>query len=574
MSGSVDVPKAVLVPHGKSHPFTQRECILKEPAKVGRSLVKTKIQQNNFIFDCRVLSRNHALIWYQDNKFFIQDTKSSNGTFVNERRLSPTGEESRPMELKSGDVIQFGVNVEGPTKVTHGCIIAIIKLSINGQDYVGPSTHSLPQLTIQDPNESISELVRILETAFLREQDLENKLVHMHDVITKANVVAKENLLAVVKEDHLLARMRMLENQIQAYSQDLSEDNLKVKLAEAYEEREKFEIKSKNTIQGIIEEKGALNSQYESIKQEYDKAEQECSHYKSLYEDSRQEHLLEVGKLNEQLKVLERQCQDLEAKLKEEKDMASDTTKSLQMEVATSKDKLTKTEANLEELQKEYESLKIERDELTTSLSQATLKITQGTLHIEEGDDDEDDKYIPSPPRFPSPPGFGSFSHQETIIPGSLSDSSFGELLVGKVKLEEEVALYKEKIDKALGMIAKLLANLAIVNACCKHEEEEVRKRGIEIQQLKKLLEEREEWIAAAKQKASEEVATSHYSPKHTEPSNMDVSFNSQAEKVESVKQPNNSSPGGTEVPVPLTTVAVLISIGVVIGAVIVGYFF
>ena len=68
MSGSVDVPKAVLVPHGKSHPFTQRECILKEPAKVGRSLVKTKIQQNNFIFDCRVLSRNHALIWYQDNK--------------------------------------------------------------------------------------------------------------------------------------------------------------------------------------------------------------------------------------------------------------------------------------------------------------------------------------------------------------------------------------------------------------------------------------------------------------------------------------------------------------------------
>jgi len=68
MSGSVDVPKAVLVPHGKSHPFVQRECILKEPAKVGRSLVKTKIQQNNFIFDCRVLSRNHAVIWYQDNK--------------------------------------------------------------------------------------------------------------------------------------------------------------------------------------------------------------------------------------------------------------------------------------------------------------------------------------------------------------------------------------------------------------------------------------------------------------------------------------------------------------------------
>ena len=68
MSVSVDIAKAVLIPHGKSHPFTQRECILKEPAKVGRSLAKTKIQANNFIFDCRVLSRNHALIWFQDNK--------------------------------------------------------------------------------------------------------------------------------------------------------------------------------------------------------------------------------------------------------------------------------------------------------------------------------------------------------------------------------------------------------------------------------------------------------------------------------------------------------------------------
>ena len=71
MSVTGDVAKAVLIPHGKSHPFAQRECILKEPAKVGRSLAKTKIQANNFIFDCRVLSRNHALIWFQDNKVVL-----------------------------------------------------------------------------------------------------------------------------------------------------------------------------------------------------------------------------------------------------------------------------------------------------------------------------------------------------------------------------------------------------------------------------------------------------------------------------------------------------------------------
>lgn len=41
----------------------------------------------------------------------IQDTKSSNGTFVNSQRLSKGGETSLPREFFSRDVIQFGVNV-------------------------------------------------------------------------------------------------------------------------------------------------------------------------------------------------------------------------------------------------------------------------------------------------------------------------------------------------------------------------------------------------------------------------------------------------------------------------------
>ena len=62
------VPKIVLVPHARSHPFAQRECIASEPLKVGRPVDKKKIAQNNLIFDCRVLSRNHALIWFDNGK--------------------------------------------------------------------------------------------------------------------------------------------------------------------------------------------------------------------------------------------------------------------------------------------------------------------------------------------------------------------------------------------------------------------------------------------------------------------------------------------------------------------------
>jgi pSer/pThr/pTyr-binding forkhead associated (FHA) protein len=58
-----------------------------------------------------VLSRNHAIIWYEDGRFYLRDTKSSNGTFVNNQRLSKGGEESAPKELLSGDLIQFGVDI-------------------------------------------------------------------------------------------------------------------------------------------------------------------------------------------------------------------------------------------------------------------------------------------------------------------------------------------------------------------------------------------------------------------------------------------------------------------------------
>ena len=61
-----------------------------------------------------------------DLQFYIKDTKSSNGTFVNDRRLSRSGEESAQYELKSGDIVQFGVNVEGPSRGEDTCGVLFI----------------------------------------------------------------------------------------------------------------------------------------------------------------------------------------------------------------------------------------------------------------------------------------------------------------------------------------------------------------------------------------------------------------------------------------------------------------
>lgn len=42
---------------------------------------------------------------------YIKDVKSSNGTFLNGRRLSNENEESIPMEIKTNDQIEFGIDI-------------------------------------------------------------------------------------------------------------------------------------------------------------------------------------------------------------------------------------------------------------------------------------------------------------------------------------------------------------------------------------------------------------------------------------------------------------------------------
>lgn len=51
-----------------SHPFEERNITLTEPVKVGRSVARIRPAVGNAIFDCKVLSRNHALLWYEGGK--------------------------------------------------------------------------------------------------------------------------------------------------------------------------------------------------------------------------------------------------------------------------------------------------------------------------------------------------------------------------------------------------------------------------------------------------------------------------------------------------------------------------
>ncbi|KAJ7688038.1 hypothetical protein B0H17DRAFT_901569, partial [Mycena rosella] len=75
------------------------------------------LSTNKIAFKSKVVSRAHAEVWVEPSAagpaFFIRDTKSSSGTFLNHVRLSPANTESRAHQIKDGDILQLGVDYQG-----------------------------------------------------------------------------------------------------------------------------------------------------------------------------------------------------------------------------------------------------------------------------------------------------------------------------------------------------------------------------------------------------------------------------------------------------------------------------
>ncbi|KAJ7599182.1 cytoplasmic protein [Mycena floridula] len=125
---SGDAHRIRLVPHLDSRRALKFEAIARDlkdgdPAlRIGRFTDRSglglaavnALGTNKLAFKSKVVSRAHAEIWVDGTgKFWVKDTKSSSGTFLNHSRLSPANTESRPFSIKDGDILQLGVDYQG-----------------------------------------------------------------------------------------------------------------------------------------------------------------------------------------------------------------------------------------------------------------------------------------------------------------------------------------------------------------------------------------------------------------------------------------------------------------------------
>ncbi|XP_066261927.1 sarcolemmal membrane-associated protein [Euwallacea similis] len=329
--------KAILICRPNSHQFQDRTLTLDQPVKVGRSVARAKPTPTNAIFDCKVLSRHHALLWYQNGKFYLQDTKSSNGTFVNNNRLSVDNDNH---EVSSGDIVQFGVDVvENNRKVTHGCIIATLKLYLPD----GKEAKASPSITEGDshgvvPLDDLYKLNQILQDANQREQCLESKLVALQNVVEETKRSAEESWQAYVGEERLLSRLSALETQLQQARNNWAEDKLKEEIAKLQEDNERYQEAAKEALEKVHAEKqqavvtaleegrakisaqqDALlaREQLEQTQLELQELAQKLSEIQTKADEEKHEHEKQVRELEQHMEEEGAKIIELEAKIYE-----------------------------------------------------------------------------------------------------------------------------------------------------------------------------------------------------------------------------------------------------------------
>ncbi|XP_032774889.1 sarcolemmal membrane-associated protein isoform X10 [Rattus rattus] len=382
---------AIFTCRPNSHPFQERHVYLDEPIKIGRSVARCRPAQNNATFDCKVLSRNHALVWFdhKTSKFYLQDTKSSNGTFINSQRLSRGSEESPPCEILSGDIIQFGVDVtENTRKVTHGCIVSTIKLFLPDgmearlrSDVIhAPLPSPVDKVAANTPSmysQELFQLSQYLQEALHREQMLEQKLATLQRLLAITQEASDTSWQALIDEDRLLSRLEVMGNQLQACSKNQTEDSLRKELVALQEDKHSYETTAKESLRRVLQEKIEVVRKLSEVERSLSNTEDECTHLKEMNERTQEELRELANKYNGAVNEIK----DLSDKLKAAEGKQEEIQQKGQAEKKELQAKIDDMEEKEQELQAKIEALQADNDftnERLTALQERLLSKSGG----------------------------------------------------------------------------------------------------------------------------------------------------------------------------------------------------
>jgi serine phosphatase RsbU (regulator of sigma subunit)/pSer/pThr/pTyr-binding forkhead associated (FHA) protein len=152
---------------------------------------------SNICLQAKAVSRQHAQILHREDAYYVEDLDSSNGTFVNGKRLAPR----TPVRLTERDTLQIGPYVLAlratPTVATTEPNL-VIREQVNAVTLDGSFYTQAPAQKLQVVLEIAQNLARTL--------DLEPLLDKLLDQLLRLFPQADRGMVLLLEDDHLVVR--------------------------------------------------------------------------------------------------------------------------------------------------------------------------------------------------------------------------------------------------------------------------------------------------------------------------------------------------------------------------------
>jgi len=204
--------KIVITKEPNSAKFTDRVLTLSsDPVLVSRSSREQRSETSNAVFDCKVLSKPHAMFSVSNGQIFLKDSGSSNGSFINNFRLSKPGQSSLDSQLFSNDIVRFGSEVSDKNKmVKEKCIVARIRIYLsNGEEYEDRPINN----RLYRHRDDFSIMEKPKQVNFAPQNDLiENKVEKLEKIITERLNDKQEEINEQV--DKLEKKLKRKQNEV------------------------------------------------------------------------------------------------------------------------------------------------------------------------------------------------------------------------------------------------------------------------------------------------------------------------------------------------------------------------
>ncbi|XP_050318339.1 sarcolemmal membrane-associated protein [Bactrocera neohumeralis] len=383
--------KIILLCEANSHPFQTRTINLTPniECKVGRLIAKSKASESNAIFDCKVLSRNHAVLWYTDDcKFWVKDTKSSNGTFINENKLG-----TEAAELHFGDIVKFGVDVlENSRKEVHGCIIAFVKLYLpDGREAISIDATAQRSQYSGEGRISYEEMHRLnlyMQEVSQREKALKSKLFNIQNVLDATRKNSALCWQSLIAEDQLLHRINSLEKKLQIMEKNVPESVLRNEVLKLLEDKNSYQLTAKEALRKVYQERCDALQMLSKMELAYANSDGECKILRDQIMNTKQS----LQDVNTRLQRLETDYNEY----KEEAERKQQEIKEQEEQrLAEMSEKLHQREQECDDLRRRVSEFMLQRAELVDEEEKRAIeKLDAAIGDMDLGDDDDDDNEV------------------------------------------------------------------------------------------------------------------------------------------------------------------------------------